>query len=74
MKALLLLLSLLAVGVAGAWVLADKPPRPRPGWCSPYAEKCPSCTNCRYCKHCAKDKGKCSVCWDLKDPPVKPPK
>lgn len=69
MKPKVMLVLLSATGLTGGWLLArpDKPvAKPRPGWCQPYAETCPSCTNCKSCQHCAKKGGKCSVCWDLK--------
>ncbi len=39
-------------------------PKPPPGRCMPYAEKCLHCSDCSQCGHCARDKGKCSVCWN----------
>jgi len=54
MRLLLPLVLLLVVGSL---------PRPKPGPCMPYAERCLHCSDCSQCKHCARDGGLCSVCW-----------
>lgn len=60
------LLPLLLVCLAATPPDGEKPPAlPRkPGWCQPYADKCPACVDCSQCTWCAKKGGTCSVCLE----------